>query len=328
MKKIVRAVVCSVFGYFTVAGILLLFAPEAPTGKQKSLNFSELARTDTSNAAPLQTMRARDGGTLSYAAFASDASRVLILLHGSGYHGAYLAPLARRIAAQNLATVYLPNIRGHHGSGPTRGDIDHIDRLTEDLADFIAFVRKKRRDRYTIVAGHSSGGGLAVRFAGSPSGADADAYMLLAPYLGHNSPTARENSGGWAYPSLPRIIGLSMLNTIGISHFNDLPTIAFYMPPPYRNGTETLSYSYRLMTGYAPHRDFKSDIKALPRNSLTLVGSADKAFDGEAYPPLFADLGAPPPEVLQGLTHFGVVTEPVAWQAMENWISKLPTTRP
>jgi alpha-beta hydrolase superfamily lysophospholipase len=112
-----------------------------------------------------------------------------------------------------------------------------------------------------IVGGHSSGGGLALRFAGSEYGQQAAAYLLLAPYLQYNAPTARPNSGGWARPYTPRIAGLTMLNNVGIRWFNHLTTIDFNMPEKARNGTETLAYSFRLNTGFAPRNFHPPSVK-------------------------------------------------------------------
>ena len=45
-----------------------------------------------------------------------------------------------------------------------------------------------------IMGGHSSGGGLAIRFAGSQYGQKANAYLLMSPFLKYNAPTTRLNS--------------------------------------------------------------------------------------------------------------------------------------
>ena len=75
----------------------------------------------------------------------------------------------------------------------------------------------------------------------------------MSPFMKYNAPTTRLNSGGFAKPYTGRIIGLVMLNNVGIRWFNYLTAIEFNMPEKARDGTETLSYSYRLTTAYAPH---------------------------------------------------------------------------
>jgi len=204
------------------------------------------------------------------------AGEVLVLLHGSGWHSKYLFPLAKYISSENLAHVYTPDLRGHGINPIKRGDIDYINQLEDDLADFLEIVRKKHPNSTLIIGGHSSGGGLVIRFAGSKYGKEADAYMLLSPYLKYNAPTIKLNSGGWASAHMPRIIGLSMLNNVGISWFNYLKVIDFNMPEEYRDGTDTLSYSYRLNTGFAP-RNYKKDLSVIKQIVLVVVGKSDES---------------------------------------------------
>ena len=204
------------------------------------------------------------------------AGEVLVLLHGSGWHSKYLFPLAKYISSENLAHVYTPDLRGHGISPIKRGDINYINQLEDDLADFVSIVREKHPNSTLIIGGHSSGGGLAIRFAGSKYGKYADAYMLLSPFLKYNAPTMKLNSGGWASAHIPRIIGLSMLNNVGITWFNYLKVIDFNMPEEYRDGTETLSYSYRLNTGFAP-RNYKKDLSAIKQEVLVVVGKSDES---------------------------------------------------
>jgi len=97
--------------------------------------------------------------------------------------------------------------------------------------DLVALIKAEaREDQKVIVAGHSSGGGLVVRFAGGEHGALMDEAILFAPFLKYNAPTTRENSGGWAHAMTRRIIGLSMLNTFTITALNYLEIIQFNMP--------------------------------------------------------------------------------------------------
>ena len=157
-------------------------------------------------------------------------------MHGSGYHGAYLAPLAHAIAETAAADVYVPNVRGHFGSGQTPGNVNHMGRLEEDLVDLIAMIRARKPDARTIISGHSSGGALALRFTSGTGKDRIDAYVGLAPFLGPDAPVMPERDAGWAHISLPRIIGLSMLNAVGIQTLDHLETIRFNMPDVYRSG--------------------------------------------------------------------------------------------
>lgn len=304
--------------YLAIALTLTIFAPRV--GGTGSLNFDTL-RTDDEreNAADLQTFSARDGQLLSYAHYPSDTALNLILLHGSGYHGAYLAPLARFLSSRGTANVYVMNIRGHYQSGRVRGDIDYIGQLEDDIADFIAQLRQADPKARFVIGGHSSGGALAIRFTASRYGASVDNVLALAPILGHRAPTALESSGGWAHISLPRIIGLSMLNTAGIHARDHLETISFNLPEEYRNGTETLGYSWRLMTNFNLHDDFKADLTALPQTAMTLVGRDDEAMNAEAFPYLFNEIGKPV-EVIDGADHFSLILDQSVFERIDAWL--------
>ncbi|WP_168016870.1 alpha/beta fold hydrolase [Halomonas salinarum] len=119
---------------------------------------------------------------------------------------------------------------------PPRGDINSIDQLEDDLADLILHVKETNDDVIRVVlGGHSSGGGLAVRFAGVTHRDLAAAFVLLAPYLGHNAPTVRDDSNGWADPNLFKIIPISLLNELGITAFNGAQVLQFDLPTEYRD---------------------------------------------------------------------------------------------
>lgn len=308
----------------TIAFILLFFGPsEKSIAAVQTLQFDRLEKPTPSVPGDRIILTARDGTPLTVQHFNADTPLQLILLHGSGYHGAYLYPLAANLAKTGKAGVYVPNLRGHYLSGARRGDIDYPDQLLDDVTDLIGKIRLERPNARILIGGHSSGGGLALRYAGSDNGRLAESYLMLAPYLGHTAPTARKNSGGWAHPATPRIIGLSILNAIGLKNFDHLPTLRFNMPESFRNGTETLVYSFRLMNGFAPHKDLNGDLGKLTGGSLFLIGSEDEAFDAEAYPPLIKLHSKAEVKILPGLSHFGIVNRPEPWAAVSNWVDGL-----
>ena len=144
-------------------------------------------------------------------------------------------------------------------------------------------------------------------------------HLGLAPILRHWAPTALESSGGWTHISLPRIIGLSMLNTVGIHALDGLTTIRFNLPADYHNGTETLGYSWRLMNNFNLRDDFRNDLAALPDTALVLVGRQDEAMKAEAFPSLFKELGKPV-ELVDGADHFSLVLDPAAFERIEAWL--------
>ncbi|MDA4843743.1 alpha/beta hydrolase [Hoeflea poritis] len=306
--------------YLAVALSLTLIRPEV--GSAGSLNFERLISSDnTVEPTPLQTFETRDGQALSFAHYPSDSNLKVILLHGSGYHGAYLAPLADYLASTGIGDVYVPNVRGHLGSGNRRGDIDYIGQLEDDIDEVAALILQENPDARICIGGHSSGGALAMRYASGEYGSLIYCFFGLAPFLGPDAPTIPETDSGWAHISLPRIIGLSMLNTVGIHALDGLETIRFNLPEPYRDGTETLGYSWRLMTNFALNRDFEKDVAGLPGESIVFVGSDDEALNAEAFVPLFSRLDKQV-QVIDGLDHFGIVLDEGVMQRLGDWLAQ------
>ena len=273
---------------------------------------------------PGETVTMRDGATLPVRRFGTGGPLV-ILLHGSGWHGRQFARFAPALAKAAEAEVLVPDLRGHGAAPLRRGDIDHIGQLEEDVADLIAAFGSPGRK--VVLLGHSSGGGLVVRFAGGAYGGEIDGAVLLAPFLQHDAPTTRPGSGGWAQPLVRRIVGLSMLNAAGIKALNHLPVIRFAFPRAVLDGplgaTATPAYSYRLNVSYAPRRDWRADAGALPR-FLLVAGTADQAFRAEAYRPTLEPVTAHGEYVLlDGVGHLELVDAPGTLAAVAGFLDGL-----
>jgi non-heme chloroperoxidase len=320
--RILTFILISAVIYFGIASVLIVIGkPGKFEQNEEGLVFNELF-FDYSGLPVLKHYEARDGATLYYRHYPAQSDKVLILLHGSGWHSQYFLPLAKFISSENLAQVYTPDLRGHGHTPERRGDVDYIGQFEDDLADFITIIRNENPGAMMIMGGHSSGGGLAIRFAGSKYGQQADAYLLLAPYLQYNAPTVRPDSGGWAQPNTTRIIGLSMLNNVGIRWFNYLTVIEFNMPEYARDGTETLSYSYRLNTAYAPD-NYKKDLRAIDQPFLVVAGTADEAFYADRYEPLISQYTDVKVELLRDVSHMGVVVGPEVRPIVKAWLEEI-----
>jgi non-heme chloroperoxidase len=323
--KIIGFIVTSIVIQFIIAAVLILVGKaKKPSSDEGNLDFSELF-FDHSNLPPLQFFTARDGQELGYRYYPSDTDKVLILVHGSGYHSQYLLPLAEFISTAGLAQVYTPDLRGHGPSPAKRGDVDYINQLEDDLADLISNIRKNCPGATLLVGGHSSGAGLVIRFAGSQYGQQANGFILLSPFLKYNAPTIRPNSGGWAYAYAGRIAGLTMLNNMGIHWFDHLTAIEFNMPAEARDGTETLSYSHRLNTGYAP-RNYKKDLKAITQPLLVVAGAKDEANIADQFEPVISQYTEVQGELLPGISHMGVVVSQSIHPVIKEWLETFSET--
>ena len=315
-------VLISVVIYFGIATVLILGGKrKKPTSYDGNLAFNELF-FDYTTLPELKSFTARDSMQLAYRHYPAQSDKVIILLHGAGWHSQYFLPLAAFISSEGLAQVYTPDLRGHGPMPERRGDVDYIGQLEDDLADLITMIRKDNPNAMLIMGGHSSGGGLAIRFAGSRYGKQADAYLLFSPFLKYNAPTMRPNFGGFAHPYTKLIAGLSMLNNVGIHRFDYLTAIEFNMLEEARDGTETLSYSHRLNTAYAP-RNYKKDLRAITQPLLVVAGTADELFFTVQYEPVISRYTDVQVKLLQGVTHMGVAVGLEVRPVVKEWLEDL-----
>ncbi len=308
----------SLAGYLAIAAGLILSQWPGRIASGRTLTF--LAPQDAEGGGatdvPLRSYRTRDGADLGLRRFAArgPGAPLVVIVHGSGWHGEAYVPIARHLSQHGNFEVLLPDLRGHGVAPERRGDVGYIGAFEDDLADLIAAHRTPGQPVFMI--GHSSGGGLVIRFAAGRHCGVLDKAVLLSPFLKHDAPTMRTNAGGWSHPLVRRTIGLAMLNALGIRVFNGLTVIQFRFPPEVLNGprgdTATTHYSYRLNTSYAPRGDYLADVAKLPP-FLLLAGAEDEAFDAAQFKPLLS--GANPHgtyAVLPGVGHLGLIGAPDA----------------
>ncbi len=293
----------------------------APDGKTLVFHRTDLGTTSVA----LETWTGSGGSELLLRRYPSEDQNVplMVMLHGSGMHSGQFEDLATKLATDGVANILVPDLRGHGPSPERRGDVDYVGQLEDDLAALIEAEASPDQD--VILLGHSSGGGLVVRFAGGPHGDLMDRAILLAPYLGHDVPTTRPNAGGWAHPLLRRYIGLEILNGFEITAFNGLNVVQFNLPDAVQTdaaGPITTSYSYRLNTSYHPRAELGADVSRLPE-TLLIAGSKDEAFVADQYQPVmeaFTSLGTY--HVLPDLQHMEVVDARRSADLISEWLGE------
>ncbi len=262
------------------AGLVLAAMIATPVRRPPELtSVSVTARAvDRSDMPAIDRFHARDGTELGYRHYPAHepaTGQIVVVVHGSSGSSVAVHALAKGLAARGIDT-YAPDIRGHGASG-TRGDIVYLGQLEDDLADFVAEIREASPTAPLTLIGHSSGGGFALRVAGSPIQNLFVRTVLLAPYLGYNAPSSRQDAGGWASPDIPRFLG---------------------------------PYSYRLMRNFGTTQDYREDLAAAGKPVAVFAGAADELM----FPDKYSDAVGQrvPVKLIGGVNHMGIVSDPAA----------------
>lgn len=304
------------------AGLVLGALIASPVRRPPELtSISTTARAVDRSAMPaIERFQARDGTVLGfrhYPARAPASAQVAIVVHGSSGSSVAVHALAKGLAEHGVE-IYAPDIRGHGASG-TRGDIVYLGQLEDDLADLVGLIRKASPAAPLTLIGHSSGGGFALRVAGSSLQNLFQRTVLLAPYLGYDAPSSRQNAGGWASPDIPRFLGLTVLRRLGIVCCESLPTIAFAVAPD-SSAILASTYSYHLMRNFGSSPDYREDLSAATRPVAVFAGAADELM----YPDKYSDAVGQRASVtlIDGVNHMGIVSDPRAVSAIADDVVK------
>jgi len=146
------------------------------------------------------TYLARDGALLAYDKFLiTDARATVIFLHGSTYNSRRYANIAKVLNQQNYSACLI-NWRGHGASEGKLGTVDYIGQLEDDLADFIAHFQQIS-DQPLILAGHSAGAVICLRYIDKYGCNEIDAVSFIAPAINGPLETVRYKhaSAKWQY---------------------------------------------------------------------------------------------------------------------------------
>ena len=133
-----------------VAALLLTALVATPLKRPPELRSISAARgtVDFSDLPSVERFQARDGTALGFRHYPPTgpaSGRAAIVVHGSsGSSGGTIHALSAALAGRGVET-WAVDIRGHGTSG-TRGDIGYVGQLEDDLADFVAVIRKTAPD--------------------------------------------------------------------------------------------------------------------------------------------------------------------------------------
>jgi pimeloyl-ACP methyl ester carboxylesterase len=199
------------------------------------------------------------------------------------------------------------------------GDIDYIGQLEDDLADLVQHIKAELPHVTRIVmAGHSAGGGTAIRFAGSRYANSVDSYLLLAPHLGAGNPTERP-ADDHRKLHMGRVIILSMLDTLGIKRWHGLPAMEVYKSPEELHDGLVTRLSFRLLLSRSPMK-YKRDLAKLTKSTLVLVGEEDEVFYADRYAAVLGNYTNAQLHIVPGCNHDGLLTNSGALVHLANWL--------
>jgi non-heme chloroperoxidase len=311
MSRLVLGALLPTTALAVAAAAAIAFGGPGEPAPMPSIN-DPFRNVDYSALPAASTFSARDGARLAYRAYAAEGATQgsVLLVHGSSARGSSMHVLARAFAAAGYA-VYALDIRGHGESG-TKGQIDYIGQLDDDVEDFVRSVQPARP---ATLAGFSSGGGFSLRIAAGERQKLFDNYLLLSPFISQDAPTYRPDSGGWVQVGLPRYVAIGLLHTLGIRAFDDLPVTRFALNDAAR-AMLTPQYSFALAQNFRPRADWRASIRAAGQPMRLLAGSDDEAFHAQRFAEVFKAEGKEVPvTLLPGLGHIALTLDPAAVRA-------------
>lgn len=258
-----------------------------------------------------------DGGRIAARIFGPDEARDLILLvHGIGAAGARWNNPAGLLAEATGAQVVVVDLRGHHHSSGRRYDLDYIGQYEDDLAQVIASIQSDRPGARVWLAGHSMGGGVALRFALKTDRPRVSGYLLFAPVLGPGPSAPRPAPAGSVLRiDRARMTGLVLLNRLGIRAFNHLP-VAYLNAPP-----EFPAYSFVAIASSLPlpPKSTGDALSAMESPFLIVAGAEDEAVYAEGYRELVAPHDHGRVEIRPGHGHDSLLNDRETHAVVARW---------
>jgi alpha-beta hydrolase superfamily lysophospholipase len=268
---------------------------------------------------------ARDNKLIFAYYFPNPSPDTIVLLHGVASSAYLYNKTAVLLRVATGAEVYAIDLRGHGRSEGDIGDVSYINQYVDDLADIIGTIRNEKPDGKIIIAGHSMGGGIALRYAMEEKLEQPDGFLLFAPLIGHNMPAISPirtddhiDNEPFMKIHFERIIGLKMLNEVGNHEYDYLPVLFFNFPEtvPLRK------YSYRANASMAPD-DYEAGLKALEKPTLVLIGSDDEVFSAEWIRKVVVEYSKAEVHIIEGASHNGVRHSENSFTLINKWFLKL-----
>jgi len=246
-----------------------------------------------------------DGASIAARLFGPDTARdLIVLVHGIGAAGERWNNPAGLLSETARAQTVVVDLRGHNQSSGRRYDLDRFGQYEDDLAEIISTLARSRPESRIWLAGHSMGGGIALRYALKTDRPRLSGYLLFAPYFGQGPTEPKEQqSESVLHIDRLRITGLILFNMLGIEAFNHLPVAHLNVPP------EFPSYTFRAIASGLPMPPQKAEdgLAAMEGKVLVIAGDRDIAVHAPGYKQVAAPFSHVQIEILPGHGHDSVL---------------------
>jgi alpha-beta hydrolase superfamily lysophospholipase len=267
----------------------------------------------------------RDNQRIFAYQFPKNSRNTIIFIHGVKSDASDYLNTAQMLQKVTKAEIYAVDLRGHGKSDGKLGDVDYINQYADDIADIVKTVRNTKPNGKIIIAAHSMGGGVALRYSMLKNKTKVDGYLLFAPLIGNNSPAIPKSApveNDSIEPLMKihfaRIIGLKMFNELNRHEFDSLPVLFFNLP----ESTPLREYTYRADISFAPD-DYKEGLKSVKEPMLVLIGKNDEAFVAAVEKEAVVENSKGEVYILDGATHESIRQIPQSYVIIKKWFSSL-----
>ena len=314
---------------YLAAALILVFWPargfEGAPRQTAAMQAASVELTEQRYAYRERRFRVRDGVEIFAREVGAPSDRTILIVHGVASDSTPFNVPAGLLHEASGARVVAIDLRGHGRSAGRRWSVDYAGQYEDDVADVIAALHKEAPRTKIILAGHSMGGGVVLRYGLKPGAPPVDAVLLIAPLLGGDAASGQAGaSAGGAKAAAafvqfrtPRLFGALMFNLVGVHAFDRAPIMVFNQPPAMP------AYGFAALQSMQPNapKDYKAALGAIHKPLLLVAGSKDEAFQAKAYPGIVARYGHGKAVIIDGATHNSVLRDPRAIAAISGWLA-------
>lgn len=317
-----------VLAIYLLAATFLIFWPrESPFDVSRTKSHVFVAE-NVSNEYTTRMFTMSDGTKIAARLFGPDTDTLIIMMHGVASSQEMMKIPALMLQKSTGTQIMTIDLRGHGRSGGAPQDVPRIGQYEDDLIEIMTSLKRETPKRHIVLAGHSMGGGVAMRYALKKNAPTPAAYLLIAPNFGEGptekkhdktAPPKPADQPSFVHFDTPRMIGQIMMNTLGLHMFDSEPVLFFNFPP------KPKAYSYRAVMSAQPVRPNTSDkaLQALTVPLLVQIGSKDEVFYAAAYDDFVSANSLGSTRLIESEGHVSVLFSPKTHDNAANWLRDL-----